>query len=370
MFRIRHVLNLSIILILMGMTACNLSLGVPIPTLTPSVIQTIAPFPTLKPVSTITPLPTQTVITQPTSNVPPPYTVNQSVPGPVCSVSPNVTAANIRSGPGISFPVIGVLPANNWLSAARQDGSGWYQIAYAGTVVNGGWISNTVVVLQQPCSCGPNSCTVVNPPPPATFTPIPTATYQPPPNQCTMTVLTPSDIVNVYSQPTSDASIWGTLSAGTYAAVAGRTNDGWYGFDPGVAQAANVGIYRLRWVRSDARITLTGAPCGTLPTIDVSYPPAGDCLVSPVNVSSVTIYNQSGYDAGASGTLTAGSSLPVVGKTPANVNGADNGWYAVDPGIAQAGTIGKYRLRWIPIDNTVAITGADCATLPTVTLDP
>ena len=27
----------------------------------------------------------------------------------------------------------------------------------------------------------------------------------------------------------------------------GRTADGWLGFDPGVAQAANVGIFRLRW---------------------------------------------------------------------------------------------------------------------------
>ena len=186
-----------------------------------------------------------------------------------------------------------------------------------------------------------------------------------------MTVLTPSDVVNVYAQPSNESSIWGTLTSGMNVAVTGRTNDGWYAFEPGVAQAPNVGIYRLRWVRSDARINLTGAPCGSLKVIDLSYPAPGGCTASPVNISSIPIYQQHTFDAGVAGTLTAGSSLPIVGKTPTNYFGVPNGWYAVDTGVAQAGTVGRYRLRWIPIDENVAING-DCgiAGPPTVTLDP
>jgi hypothetical protein len=31
--------------------------------------------------------------------------------------------------------------------------------------------------------------------------------------------------------------------------VAARSKGGWLGFDPGVTQAANVGLFRLRWVQ-------------------------------------------------------------------------------------------------------------------------
>jgi uncharacterized protein YgiM (DUF1202 family) len=370
MLRLRRVFKLCIGIVIVGLAGCNLSLGVPIPTVTPPRIQTLTPFPTLFPTQTV--LPTVVTVTprpQPTSNIPPPYSVRQPVPGPACSVAPNVAAANIRSGPNTSFPVIGVLPANNWVSAARLDSNGWYQIAYAGTVVNGGWISNTVVNLQQPCSCGPNNCTVVSTLPPPTNPPPPTVTTQPPPNQCTILPLTPSDVVNIYYQPSNEAQIWDTLKAGGMV-VSGRTNDGWYAIGPLNLQGSMIGINALRWIRTDARITLTGAPCGTLPTVDLSYPPAGNCTVSPMNISSIPIYPQHSFDFSPVGTVTSGSSLPVVGKTPANTNGAPNGWYAVDTGVVQAGTVGRYRLRWIPIDNNAATTGSDCAALPTVTLNP
>jgi hypothetical protein len=329
---------------------------------------TAFPTSTVRP-ATNTPAPTNTFLPQPTVNVPPAYSVRQAVPGPVCSISPNVAAANIRSGPGVNFPVLGVLPANNWVLASRIEAGGWYQVSYAGTVVHAGWISNTVVNLAQPCSCGPNSCTVVNQPPPATFTPIPTVTT--PPNVCTVSVLTPSDVVNIYYQPTQDSGVWDTLRAGGGMLVSGRTADGWYALGPLNLQGPMIGINAMRWVRTDARITLAGAPCGTLKTIDLAYPPPSGCTVSPLNISSVPVYTQHSFDLPASGTLTDGSTAVVVGQTPANYYGAVNGWYAIEPGIAQAGSVGRYRLRWIPIDNNVQING-DCgiAGLPTVTLDP
>jgi uncharacterized protein YgiM (DUF1202 family) len=372
MIRLHRALKVFLMFIAVGAAACNLSFSgqPPTPTVRFVPTNTLSQFPTqtVRP-TTNTPQPTNTSLPQPTSNVPPPYTVRQLVPGPVCSVSPNVAAANIRSGPGVNFPVLGVLPANNWVLASRIEPGGWYQISYAGTVVHGGWISNTVATLAQPCSCGPNNCSVVNPPPPVTLTPIPTNT--PSPDVCSIWPLTPSDNVNIYYQPSVDAAVWDNLQNVKGIRVSYRTADGWYAVGPLNGQAPLVGIYTLRWIRSDARITLTGAPCGVLKTVDISYPAPSGCSVSPMNISSIPIYSQHSFDLPAAGTLTSGSSALAVGQTPPNYGGAPNGWYAIDPGIAQAGNVGKYRLRWIPIDNNVQLNG-DCgiAGLPTVTLDP
>jgi len=371
MIRLHRALKVVLLLLVVaGAAACNLSLSGPPSTPTVRPVATITSLPTTTPVPrTNTPAPTNTSVPQPATNPPPAYTVRQPLPGPVCSVSPTVAAANIRGGPGVNFSVLGVLPANNWVLASRIDAGGWYQISYAGTVVHGGWISNTVVNLGQPCSCGPNNCTVVSTQPPPTWTPLPTATT--PPNICLIMVLTPNDVVNIYYQPTLDSNVWDTLRAGTSMTVTGRTSDGWYAIGPLNLQGPMIGINALRWIRSDARITLSGAPCGTLRTIDISYPPPSGCTVSPVNISSIPVYPQHSFDLPASGTLSAGSTALAVGQTPPNYYGAPGGWYAIDPGIAQAGNVGRYRLRWIPIDSNVQLNG-DCgiAGLPTVTLDP
>jgi hypothetical protein len=371
MIRLHRALKVFLVFVAVGVSACNLSLGAK-PT-TP----TVQSLPTTQPLATITvrpatntPQPTNTTVSQPppANNAPPAYNVRQPLPGLVCSVSPNVSAANIRSGPGVNFPVVGVLPANNWVLASRVEAGGWYQISYAGTVVHGGWISSTVVNLQQPCVCGPNNCTQVNP---ATIAPPPTQQPQAtlPPDLCYVLPISASDNVSVYYQPSVDSGVWDRLPSGGML-VAARTTDGWYAVGPLNAQAPMFGIYNLRWVRSDARITLTGAPCGILKTADISFPPPSGCTVSPMNISSIPVYPQHTFDRPASGTLSTGSTALAVGQTPPNYGGAPNGWYAIDPGIAQAGSVGKYRLRWIPIDNNVQLNG-DCGIngLPTVTLD-
>jgi len=355
------------------LSACTLNMSPQTPTIAATqqiIIPTNAPIKTATPQPSLTPLPISQPqpVSLPTAT--PVYHVARPVPEQVCSLSPIVTAgSNIRSGPGTSFPIIGVLPQANWVSAVRIDVNGWYQISLPGTVVDGGWISNTVVALQQPCVCGANNCTAVNNPPP-TFTPQPipaTATFAP--DQCVLTLLTSADIVPAYTQPTLDQSPEVNLNPAQRYPVVGRTNDGWYGVTRGNLQAARVGILTLIWVRSDARITLTGAPCGQLKIIDISYPPPTGCTVSPVNVSSVGLYIEYDFSIAAAGNLSAGTSASVVGKSAAGIGGAANGWYAIEPGTAQAGNVGKYRLRWIPIDNTVQTSG-DCSSLPTISLEP
>ena len=370
MIRFSRALTVFLLFVAMGATACNLSFSGQPPTPTVRFVATNALFPTqtIRP-PTNTPAPTNTSIPQPITNAPPPYSVRQLVPGPICSVSPNVSAANIRSGPGVNFPVLGVLPANNWVLASRMEPGGWYQISYSGTVVHAGWISSTVVNLAQPCSCGPNNCSQGSTvPPPVTIPPIATNTL--PPENCYILPLSSGDGVPVYYQPSVDSGMWDRLPAEGML-VGGRTGDGWYALGPLNGQAGSVGIYTYRWVRSDAKITLTGAACGMLKTIDISYPPPSGCTVSPMNISSIPIYPQHSFDLPIVGNLTSGSTALAVGQTPLNYYGAPNGWYAIDPGVAQAGSVGKYHLRWIPIDNNVQLNG-DCGIngLPTVTLDP
>jgi len=66
---------------------------------------------------------------------------------------------------------------------------------------------------------------------------------------CTFTANT---AVTAYRLPDMGSDIFGTISVGDTHEALARTADGWVGFDPGVAQAANVGLARHRWVLLNA----------------------------------------------------------------------------------------------------------------------
>src|SRR5262245_39078516 len=100
MHRFDRVLKLVLPILLVTLAACNLSMGEPLPTVTVQVLptSTFRVPATIPPTNTFAPLPTQTTRPLPTNPPPPPaFNVRQPLPGPVCSVSPNVAAANIRS---------------------------------------------------------------------------------------------------------------------------------------------------------------------------------------------------------------------------------------------------------------------------------
>jgi hypothetical protein len=362
--------RLAMMILAVCLAACTLSTQKPTeePTATAFVPPTARPTQTANP--TLTPLPTSAPI--PTATVRPLPNVNQPVPALPCGLVSTAPAVNIRSGPGTNYPAVGILPAGHYVYATRLSDAGWFQISYSNPAINGGWISNTVVSLQPPCVCTAALCSVQSPtlPPPATQPP-PPPTQGPPPDQCSVSALNPGTQVAVFNTPTTDNGSSGVLGYGDWRPVVGRSADGlWYAIDPGVAQGPNVGIYRLRWVQSGMPINLMGAPCGTLKTVNLNLPPtSGQCLVTPVNISSVPIYVQSGFDAGTVGQLPSGATAVVVGQTPANWYGSPGGWYAIDPGTPQAPAVGKYRLRWIPVNNNVQLTGS-CSDISVVTLDP
>jgi len=68
-------------------------------------------------------------------------------------------------------------------------------------------------------------------------------------------VFTSSVDLTVYRLPILGSTVFGTLPAGETREILAQTADGWLGFDPGIAQASNVGLARHRWIQLNASIT-------------------------------------------------------------------------------------------------------------------
>lgn len=123
--------------------------------------------------------------------------------------------------------------------------------------------------------------------PTVTPLPAPTDTEVPPsqtPTPAVCQVVALAD-TTVYDRPSLSAPVFGTLNSGDSAQVGGWTTDGWLGFDPGVAQAANMGVFRLRWVENTSTIRLDG-PCSKVP-VEPWLPTVGVCYDMPMEDTAV-----------------------------------------------------------------------------------
>jgi hypothetical protein len=107
---------------------------------------------------------------------------------------------------------------------------------------------------ETPAPASSVSTLTATPIPASTTTPTPTA-ETPEAGPCELVANTQT---TVHQRPSLDADIFGTLSAGDRATVGATTADGWLGFDPSTAQAANVGVFRLRWLQRSDAISLEG----------------------------------------------------------------------------------------------------------------
>lgn len=106
-----------------------------------------------------------------------------------------------------------------------------------------------------------------------TTTPTPTP---PPVAECMITAA--GEGVIAYTRPSTESQEFASMgNADLPTAVGARTADGWLGFDPHKAQAANIGIFRLRWVQA-SQVTTTGdceavdVVIGPLPTTCYDMP--------------------------------------------------------------------------------------------------
>jgi len=326
---IRQRLILSLALLL-PLAACNLT----------TVDPTTTPFPTgtifvqqatESPRSTTTPIPTATRVAPTSRPVSTPvYNLSQPLPAPVCSIVPTVDAANIRSGAGTNFPVIGTLLANNWVLVSRLMTSNWYQISAPGTVVNGGWIAGNIVTLQQPCVCTPDSCTQSGIVPPSIPTAAPSSGLPRvgfvglrPADGRTCIVTGGDNDVPIFSVPEGDPPVVATLIPhGGLAAVdflAGRYQ---VNFPVGSQQLSG-------WVNAN-RVTTEGN-CASLTT-----PP--ECSVqAPIGTIS-NVYTEPRKDASVMTTMSEFMPLHFIKKNAdgwfnVNVSSLGTGWVAPDAGV-------------------------------------
>ena len=82
--------------------------------------------------------------------------------------------------------------------------------------------------------------------------------------------------ITAWERPGLEAEVFALVPCGMRVYVEARTSDGWIGFDPGMAQAGNVGVFRLRWVPPGGCYALVGV-CDDLPV--VQGPAAGVCFL-------------------------------------------------------------------------------------------
>jgi hypothetical protein len=156
--------------------------------------------------------------------------------------------------------------------------------------------------------------------------------------------------LTIYSRPSTAADVFSTQPAGFNIKFSARTSNGWLGFDPGVAQAANIGSFRLRWIAPGTQ-TISGG-CSRLPV--VWGPPPGICFDMPME--DVNVHASADSSSAVVVRLHVGEFAAITGQT------ADGNWVKVDLG---PGNTGSTATGWLE-SSTTNVNGP-CDSLPTVT---
>ena len=123
--------------------------------------------------------------------------------------------------------------------------------------------------------------------------------------------LTATDTVTAYNRPSAAANIFGTLSVGDSVQPDVKTSDGFYGFEPGVAQAGNVGVFRNRWILKTYQVDLTGS-CSSLPV--VVGPIANLCYA--MVMGDTPVYTSADTTSAVITTLHLDDYTHVIGSSP------------------------------------------------------
>ena len=176
---------------------------------------------------------------------------------------------------------------------------------------------------------------------------------------CTPTTPTPegpcfiiaANTVTAYMRPSTSAVVFGT-AGGTLGRGKARTADGWIGFDPGVAQAGNVGVFRHRWVEETDDISFDGA-CDGLPV--VWGPPVGICFTMFI-IGPTDVHADPDSASAVLETLGPEDHAEILGET------ADGNWYQID---MNSGNIGINQEGWV--ESSVISPKGPCDPIPVVT---
>jgi len=147
-------------------------------------------------------------------------------------------------------------------------------------------------------------------------------------NECVLVCL---DSLDVFTRPDSAALLFSRLAPGNEVSVSGVTADGWLGYDPGVAQAANIGSFRLRWIAGDEGFEIDGE-LGDVPLV---WGP-------PAEITFAMIYEPLPLFSEPNNGSVIMDSLP--GSSAASIVSRTENWYELDLNI---GTIGQDITGWI-----------------------
>jgi hypothetical protein len=128
----------------------------------------------------------------------------------------------------------------------------------------------------------------------------------------------------VYMLPSAGSAEFGIMDSATYEATA-KTADGFYGFDPGVAQGGNMGIYRLRWVLKTHDVS-TSPGCASIPT--VVGPIDGLCYA--MIMADTPVYTSADTVSAVITTLVMGDFVMVTGH--------DTNWLSLDLNVGSENT--------------------------------
>lgn len=145
-------------------------------------------------------------------------------------------------------------------------------------------------------------------------------------------VIVASGTVSAYSRPSVASGVFGTMQAGESYPVEAKTADGWFGFEPGVAQAANTGLFRLRWVQEGTSGLTIEGDCSSVPV--VVGPAAGVCYLMPMG--STPVYESPDVSSPVLATLELNDYVAVIARSTA--------WARVDLGQGNTGLEG---LGWV-----------------------
>ncbi len=162
-------------------------------------------------------------------------------------------------------------------------------------------------------------------------------------------LLSASSSITAYNRPSLQAEPFGDLPVGMSLYATARTVDGWIGFDPGYAQAANIGVFHHRWVQEGPAIDLEGG-CDSLPV--VVGPSPGICF--NMFMIDALLLAQPLTSANVLHSISSGDYAMVIGKS-------EDGWLKIDLSL---GNIGQNIEGWVEGMN--ANFNGPCAELPII----
>ena len=133
-------------------------------------------------------------------------------------------------------------------------------------------------------------------------------------NECILVCL---DSVAVFTRPDSSVLFSSSLAPRDQVVISGRTDDGWLGFDPGVAQAANIGSFRLRWIAGDSKYITDGV----LSCVPVVWGPQADITYAMIYETS-PIYSEPDSNSAVVDSVPSSCAAGILSRT--------EDWYLLD----------------------------------------